>query len=114
MDENPEAIEGFGRGMVRGMRFISDPANEDAALAHMAAGNPTEGEDRDFAAALLIAATERMTPTDAYMRQGFGYQPPEHWATWQESLLSAGDLEAPFDDLAAGYSNDWIEGWNAE
>ena len=114
IDENPEVIEGFGNALVRGMRFISDPANEEAALDHMAAGNPQEGEDRAFAASLLAAVVERMTPTDTYIGEGFGFQPPEHWATWQESLLAAGDLEAAFDDLTAGYSNDWIEGWNAQ
>jgi NitT/TauT family transport system substrate-binding protein len=113
-DENPEVVEGFGRALVRGMRFISDPANEETALDHMAAGNPQEGEDREFAASLLAAVVERMTPTDAYIAEGFGYQPPEHWETWQQSLLDAGDLEAAFDDLTAGYSNDWIAGWNAE
>ncbi|MBF9030127.1 ABC transporter substrate-binding protein [Rhodobacterales bacterium HKCCE3408] len=114
IDENPEVIEGFGNAIVRGMRFISDPANEEAALNHMAAGNPQEGEDREFASSLLAAVVERMTPTDTYMGEGYGYQPPEHWETWQESLLAAGDLDAPFDDLTAGYSNAWIEGWNAE
>ena len=113
-DENPEVVEGFGRALVRGMRFISDPANEETALDHMAAGNPQEGEDREFAASLLAAVVERMTPTDTYIAEGFGYQPPEHWETWQQSLLDAGDLEAAFDDLTAGYSNDWIAGWNAE
>lgn len=113
-DANPEVVEGFGRALVRGMNFISDPANEDAALDHMAAGNPQEGEDREFAASLLAAVVERMTPTDTYIAEGFGYQPPEHWETWQQSLLDAGDLEAAFDDLTAGYSNDWIAGWNAE
>ena len=114
IDANPAIIEGFGRALVRGMKFMSDPANQDAALDHMAAGNPQEGEDRAFAASLLTAVIERMTPTDTYMAEGFGYQPPEHWETWQESLLAAGDLEAPSDDLSAGYSNNWIAGWNAK
>lgn len=114
IDENPEVIDGFGRALVRGMRFMSDPANMETALDHMAAGNPQEGEDREFAAALLTAVIERMTPTDAYIDQGFGYQPPEHWDAWQQSLLNGGALEAPFDDLAAGYSNAWIERWNAQ
>ena len=113
IDANPEVIEGFGRALVRGTRFMSDPANQDAALAHMAAGNPQEGEDKAFAASLLAAVIERMTPTDTYMGKGFGYQPPEHWATWQDSLLAAGDLTEPFADLSAGYSNAYIEGWNA-
>lgn len=113
-EANPEVVEGFGRALVKGMRFISDPANEETALDHMAAGNPQEGEDRAFAASLLTAVVERMTPTDAYIAEGFGFQPPEHWDTWQESLLASGDLEAPFDDLTTAYSNDWIAGWNAE
>jgi NitT/TauT family transport system substrate-binding protein len=113
-EANPGVVEGFGRALVRGMRFISDPANEETALDHMAAGNPQEGEDRAFASSLLAAVVERMTPTDAYIGEGFGFQPPEHWETWQQSLLDAGDLEAAFDDLTAGYSNDWIAGWNAE
>lgn len=114
MAANPEVVEGFGRALVRGMHFISDPANEETALNHMAVGNPSEGEDRSFASSLLIAATERMTPTDSYIEQGFGYQPPEHWETWHDSLLASGDLEQPFDDLTAGYTNHMIEGWNAE
>lgn len=113
-EANPEVVEGFGRALVRGMHFISDPANGEAALDHMAAGNPQEGEDREFASSLLAAVVERMTPTDTYIAQGFGFQPPEHWETWQQSLLDAGDLEVAFDDLTAGYSNDWIAGWNAE
>ncbi len=113
MDENPAVVEGFGRALVKGMRFMSDPANQDRALAHMAAGNPQEGEDRDFAAALLGAVIERMTPTDAYIERGFGYQPPEHWEAWQQSLIDGGALDSPFDDLSAGYTNVHIDAWNA-
>lgn len=114
MEANPEVIEGFGRALVRGMRFVKDPANKDTALEHMAAGNPQEGEDKAFAAALLDAVNERMTPTDAYIENGYGYQPPEHWETWHKSLLASGALTEPSSDLAAGYSNDHIETWNAE
>lgn len=111
--ENPEVIDGFGRALVRGMRFMSDPANAEAALDHMAAGNPQEGEDRDFAAALLTAVIERMTPTDAFIGYGFGYQPPEHWEAWHQSLQDGGVLEAPLADLEAAYSNARIAVWNA-
>ena len=79
----------------------------------MAAGNPQEGEDREFAGALLDAVIERMTPTDAYMDKGFGYQPPEHWETWQQSLIDGGALDGPFEDLTAGYTNAQIDAWNA-
>jgi NitT/TauT family transport system substrate-binding protein len=114
MEANPDVIEGFGRALVKGMRFIADPANLDTALAHMAAGNPQEGEDKEFAAALLAAVIERTTPTEEYIDHGFGYQPPEHWEAWHQSLLDSDALSAPLEDLEAAYSNEHIEGWNAE
>ncbi|PWR01144.1 ABC transporter substrate-binding protein [Meridianimarinicoccus roseus] len=114
MSENPEVVEGFGRALVRGMEFMLDPANKETALDHMAAGNPTEGEDRDFASALFDAAAERMTPTDAYMSQGFGFQPPEHWEAIHQSLVDGGALEAPIEDLQAVYTNEFIPMWNGQ
>ncbi len=113
MDANPEIVEGFGKALVRGMRFALDPANLETALDHCAAGNPQEGEDREFAAALLQAAAERMTPTEAFIDQGFGYMPPEHWQAIHDSSVASGALEAPLDDLEAVYTNEYIETWNA-
>jgi NitT/TauT family transport system substrate-binding protein len=114
IEANPAVIEGFGRAMVRGMKFALDPANVDATLAHAAVGNPSEGEDKAFAASLLAAAMERMTPTDAFAAQGFGYLPPEHWEMWHESAQASGALSAPLPDLTAAYTNDFVAGWNAE
>jgi len=114
IEANPQVMEGFGRALVRGMNFALDPANLDAVLAHAAVGNPQEGEDRDFAASLLAAAAERMTPTEAFADQGFGYLPPEHWELWHQSALDSGTLAEPLDDLTAAYSNDFVAGWNAE
>ncbi|MEM8552266.1 MAG: ABC transporter substrate-binding protein [Pseudomonadota bacterium] len=114
IEENPEIIEGFGKAIVKGMNFMTDPANRDAALAHMAAGNPQEGEDKDFAGALLDAVIERMTPTDEFAAEGFGFQPPEHWQAWHESLQASGALEEPLDSLEAAYSNEMIRAWNAQ
>ncbi|SEM70141.1 ABC transporter substrate-binding protein [Palleronia pelagia] len=114
MEENPDVIEGFGRALVRGMEFMSDPANSETTLDHMAAGNPQEGEDREFAGALLDAVVERMTPTDAYADQGFGYQPPEHWEAWHQSLQDNGVLDAPLDDLSAAFTNDFVATWNGQ
>jgi len=110
--ENPEVVEGFGRALVRGMEFMGDPDNKETALDHMAAGNPIEGEDRDFAAALFDAALERMTPTDAYIDEGFGFQPPEHWEAIHQSLVDGGALEAPLEDLQAAYTNEFVPVWN--
>lgn len=112
MDENPEVIEGFGTAMVRGMEFMSDPANKETALDHMAAGNPIEGEDREFAAALFDAALERMTPTDAFIDEGFGFQPQEHWEAIHQSLVDSGALEEPVEDLQAVYTNEFVPMWN--
>lgn len=114
MAENPELAPKFGRALVKGMRFASDPANHDAALAHTAAGNPQEGEDREVASALLTLAIDRMTPTDEFIDHGFGYQPPEHWQLIHDSAVASGALEAPLDDLSEVYTNEFVEGWNAE
>lgn len=114
IDQNPEVIEGFGKALVRGMNFARDPANQETVLAHCAAGNPQEGEDKDFAASLLAAALERMTPTDALRDQGFGYQPPAHWELWHQSAIDSGTLNEALPDPQAAYSNDFIEGWNAD
>ncbi|MFW5678737.1 MAG: ABC transporter substrate-binding protein [Pseudomonadota bacterium] len=113
IEADPEVVEGFGRALVRGMRFAEDPANEDAVLVHAAAGNPQEGEDKAFAAALLASAMERMTPTAAYADRGFGYQPPEHWQLWHESAQSSGASSEPLADLEAAYTNRFVETWNA-
>ncbi|MEO1102750.1 MAG: ABC transporter substrate-binding protein [Pseudomonadota bacterium] len=114
IEENPEIIEGFGKAIVKGMHFIADPANKDAALAHMAAGNPQEGENKEFAGALLAAVIERMTPTDEFASEGYGYQPPQHWQAWHESLQSSGALQEPLQNLGAAYSNEMIGAWNAQ
>lgn len=114
IDANPDVIEGFGRALVRGMRFALDPANQDAVLAHAAVGNPSEGEDAEFAASLLAKALERMTPTEAFAGEGFGYQPPEHWEGWHASAQASGTLTEPLPDLSAAYTNEFIGAWNAE
>lgn len=113
MSATPELAPGFGRALVRGMRFASEPANQDVTLAHCAKGNPQEGEDKEFAASLLQGVINRMTPTDTFMAKGYGFQPPEHWEAWHESVVASGDLEAPLPDLTAAYTNEFVEGWNA-
>jgi NitT/TauT family transport system substrate-binding protein len=109
----PDLAPKFGRAVVRGMRFAIDPANEEKALAHCAAGNPQEGEDKGFAASLLKGVINRMTPTDAFKGQGWGYQPPEHWEAWHASAVASGSLAAPLENLSAAYTNEFVAGWNA-
>ena len=112
MAATPDLAPKFGKAMVRGMRFASDPANKDKALAHCAAGNPQEGE-QDYAASLYDGVVFRMTPTAAFMGQGFGYQPPEHWQAIHDSAVASGALSAALPDLASVYTNDFVAGWNA-
>jgi NitT/TauT family transport system substrate-binding protein len=108
----PDLAPKFGRALVRGTRFAADPANKEKALAHCAAGNPQEGE-QDYAASLYDGVAFRMTPTDAFIGQGFGYQPPEHWQAIHDSAVASGALEAALPDLAAVYTNEFVAGWNA-
>jgi NitT/TauT family transport system substrate-binding protein len=108
----PDLAPKFGRALVRGIRFASDAANKEKALAHCAAGNPQEGE-QDYAASLYDGVVHRMTPTDAFIGQGYGYQPPEHWQRIHDSAIASGALQAPLEDLAAVYTNDFVAGWNA-
>jgi NitT/TauT family transport system substrate-binding protein len=108
----PELAPKFGRALVRGTRFAADPANKEKALAHCAAGNPQEGE-QDYAPSLYDGVLNRMTPTDAFIAQGHGYQPPEHWQRIHDSAVASGALEKPLDDLSAVYTNEFVAGWNA-
>lgn len=110
LEANPKVIEGFGKALVKGTKFGLDPANRDAVLAHAAAGNPQEGEDKEFASALLTAIQDRITPLD--VSNGYGYQPPEHWQMWHESQVATGALAKPLDDLNAAYTNDFVKAWN--
>ncbi|MCF3936253.1 ABC transporter substrate-binding protein [Acuticoccus sp. M5D2P5] len=110
LESNPEVIEGFGRALVRGTRFGLDEANTEKVLEHTTAGNPQEGEDREFAASLLTAIRDRVTPLD--VSNGYGYQPPEAWEQWHQSQLDTGGLSAPLDDLEAAYTNEFVKTWN--
>lgn len=113
MAATPDLAPKFGKALVRGMHFAKDPANLEKALAHCAAGNPQEGEDKAYATSLLAGAAERMTPTDAFIGQGYGYQPPEHWQMIHDAAVASGALEKPLEDLSAVYTNEFVAGWNA-
>ncbi len=108
----PDLAPKFGRALVRATRFASDPANKEKCLAHCAAGNPQEGE-QDYASSLFDGALGRMTPTDAFIDKGYGYQPPEHWQAIHDSAVASGALSAPIADLASVYTNEFVPDWNA-
>jgi NitT/TauT family transport system substrate-binding protein len=113
MAATPELAPKFGRALVLGTRFAANPANKEKALAHCAAGNPQEGE-QDYAASLYDGVVNRMTPTEAFIGQGYGYQPPEHWQKIHDSAVASGALEAALPDLTAVYTNEFVAGWNAK
>lgn len=102
---NPELVEKFVRAIYRAHMFALDPANREAVLDDMAAGNPQEGEDRAFAASLLEAILDKSVPTD--LSHGYGYQPPEVWEEWQAVQIAGGELAGPLPDLTAAYTNDF-------
>jgi len=112
IDANPEVIKGFGRAIVRGFKFGMDPANIDKVLEHAAAANPQEGEDRDFALGVFEAVSQRMVSVDP--SRPLGYQPPEDWEKWHESVVATGSIPAPLDDLEAAYTNEFVEYWNQD
>ncbi|MDO5604486.1 MAG: ABC transporter substrate-binding protein [Paracoccus sp. (in: a-proteobacteria)] len=111
LDENPETIEAFGRALVKATRFGLDPANRETVLKHVAAGNPQESEDPAFADNLLTVVQYRTQPVKD--DNPIGYQPPEAWKKWEDSLVASGDLVKPMDDLEAAYTNKFVDVWNA-
>ncbi len=109
----PPTFTGFGGAA--DATVVADPAdaaNKEKCLAHCAAGNPQEGE-QDYAPSLYDGVVVRMTPTDAFISQGYGYQPPEHWQAIHDSAVASGALEKPLDDLSAVYTNEFVADWNA-
>jgi NitT/TauT family transport system substrate-binding protein len=105
-----ELVEKFGRAFMRGHAFALDDANRDTVLAHLAAGNPQEGEDKEFQSALFDAVRSKTVPAD--MSNGLGYMPPEVWEEWQASMVAGGEIPGPLDDLNAAFTNDFIADWN--
>jgi NitT/TauT family transport system substrate-binding protein len=111
LEENTDAVEGFGRALVRANNFTRDPANRARVLEHLKAGNPQEGEDPAYANALLDSVLAKGIPHN--MDNGWGYNDPDHWQKWHDALVSSGDLEKPLDDLETVYTNQFIKVWNA-
>jgi len=110
--ENPELVEKFLRAFMKAHKFALDDANRETVLAHLAAGNPQEGEDPAFASALFDAVRSKTIPIDGL--QGFGFMPPEVWVEWQDAQVAGGEMAAPLADLEAAYTNDFVTKLNAE
>jgi len=106
-----ELVEKFGRAFARAHAFALDDANREAVLAHLKAGNPQEGEDAEFQSALFDSVRSKTIPVD--MSNGLGYQPPDVWVEWQDSLVAGGEIDAPLEDLDAAFTNEFVAEWNA-
>ena len=103
--EDRELVEAWSRAFARGHAFALDDANRETVLAHLAAGNPQEGEDREFQSALFDAVRSKTIPTD--MSNGLGWYPAEVWAEWQDALVAGGEISGPLDDLDAAWTNEF-------
>ena len=104
-------VERFGRALVAGHAFALDDGNRDKVLAHLAAGNPQEGEDKEFATALFDAVRAKTVPVDASKglrlpaARGLG-------GLAEEPARRAATSKEPLDDLEAAYTNEFVEAWN--
>jgi len=100
-----DLVVGWSRAFTRGHAFALDDANRETVLQHLAAGNPQEGEDREFQSALFDAVRSKTIPTD--MSNGLGWYPAEVWEEWQDALVAGGEIAAPLDDLSAAWTNEF-------
>ena len=102
-----ELVEAWSRAFAKGHAFALDDANRETVLEHLAAGNPQEGEDKEFQSALFDAVRSKTIPPKG--SEHLGWFPAEVWAEWQESLVEGGELSAPLDDLDAAWTNEFAK-----
>ncbi|MBG6147370.1 ABC transporter substrate-binding protein [Roseibium album] len=102
-----ELVEAWSRAFAKGHAFALDDANRDAVLAHLAAGNPQEGEDKEFQAALFDAV--RSKTIAAGDSPHLGWYPAAVWEEWQDALVAGGEIPGPLDDLSVIWTNEFAE-----
>ncbi len=105
IENDRELVEAWSRAFARGHAFALDDANREKVLAHLAAGNPQEGEDKEFQSALFDAVRSKTIPTDEAAHGG--WYPEEVWQEWQDALVAGGEISAPLDDLGAAWTNEF-------
>ena len=103
IDTNPELVQGFVNGLVKGALFgEGDP---DAAEADCAEMNPEEATDPELARALLDLTIVVSKPLGGL---AWGTYDPQAWADWGQSLVDDGTLsEVP--DVDAAFTNEFVE-----
>ncbi|MEP3667108.1 MAG: ABC transporter substrate-binding protein, partial [Roseibium sp.] len=102
-----ELVEGWSRAFAKGHAFALDDANRDAVLAHLAAGNPQEGEDKEFQAALFDAVRSKTIAGGDSPH--LGWYPAQVWEEWQDALVAGNEISGPLDDLSAVWTNEFAE-----
>ena len=102
-----DLVEAWSRAFAKGHAFALDDANRDAVLAHLAAGNPQEGEDKEFQSALFDAG--RSKTIAAGDTPHLGWYPEQVWGEWQDALVAGGEISGPLDDLNAIWTNEFAE-----
>lgn len=102
-----DLVEAWSRAFAKGHAFALDDANRDAVLAHLAAGNPQEGEDKEFQSALFDAV--RSKTIAAGDTPHLGWYPEQVWGEWQDALVAGGEISGPLDDLNAIWTNEFAE-----
>ncbi len=105
--DDRELVEAWSRAFARGHAFALDDANRETVLQHLTAGNPQEGEDKEFQSALFDAVRSKTIPPEG--SEHLGWFPAEVWAEWQELLVEGGELSAPLDDLDAAWTNEFAK-----
>lgn len=100
-------VESWSRAFARGHAFALNDANREAVLAHLAAGNPQEGEDKEFQSALFDAVRSKTVATGDSPH--LGWYPAEVWAEWQDALVAGGEISGPLDDLSAIWTNEFAK-----
>ncbi len=103
--DDRELVEAWSRAFARGHAFALDDANRDTVLEHLAAGNPQEGEDKEFQSALFDAVRSKTIPTDD--SKHLGWYPEAVWQEWQEALVAGGEIPKALDDLSAAWTNEF-------
>jgi NitT/TauT family transport system substrate-binding protein len=104
LDGNRDVVEGFTRALLRGYDWALE--NKEGTLEHCADLNPEEGADTELTSVLYDAITARAEPIGGAQLGTFS---EDAWEQWHQSLLDAGELEEPLDDLHDAYTNDVVE-----
>ncbi len=100
-----ELVEAWSRAFARGHAFALDDANREAVLAHLADGNPQEGEDKEFQSALFDAVRSKTIPAEG--GEGLGWYPAEVWQEWEDALVAGGEIAEPLEDLSVAWTNEF-------